>query len=125
MLRAGALLVTPVAARWIAACGDEADASDVGDDATTLSFTSSTDAGHSHSFTLSVTELEMPPAAGVTSDTSPSGGHTHSVSLGVAELEAIRDGQTVTKTSSVSGGHAHTFVFRRVDGTDVDDGRYD
>jgi len=78
-----------------------------------LTFISSTDSGHNHTYQIMMSELTNPPTAGVNRQTSLASGHTHVVAITQAELQSIQNGQTVTKTSTTSAGHTHTFQFRK------------
>jgi hypothetical protein len=92
-------------------CGN-ADA--VATTATTVTVTSSCAMGHTHDFTVQVTDLQMPPSAGVSGQSTPyEDGHVHSVELTGAELGQIEAGATLTKTSGATNGHVHTFAFRK------------
>jgi len=81
-----------------------------------LMFTSSTVSGHNHAFTIAMTDLDQPPSAGVSGDTTAAAGHTHTVALTQADLQQISAGQSVSKTTSVAQDHEHTFDFSRASG---------
>jgi len=72
-------------------------------------FSSSTDQGHNHMVTISKTDVENPPSAGISLQTSESGGHVHTLAMTQAELQSVKNGNTVTVTASNSSGHTHTF----------------
>jgi hypothetical protein len=74
--------------------------------------TSSVSAGHSHEVTISGADIENPPAAGRTIDTTYNSGHSHTITLTQQDYETIKNGGEVTVTSSSSGGHTHTFVIK-------------
>ena len=78
-----------------------------------ITVTSSIDAGHSHDVTISGADIENPPAADDTIDTTYSGGHRHTITLTRQDYESIKNGDEVTVISSSSGGHAHTFVIAK------------
>jgi len=76
-----------------------------------LRFTSDVVGGHSHDFSIAMTDLSSPPSAGLSGSTTVASSHTHTVSLSVDELTAIESGQTVTKDTSNVQAHMHTFQF--------------
>lgn len=73
------------------------------------SFTSTNVNSHTHSVTLDKTDVQTPPFAGVSGNTSTSSGHVHAFALTQGQLTTVLGGGSVTITtgSSVSGG-AHT-----------------
>ena len=73
------------------------------------SFTSSVAQGHTHSVTVSRSEVENPPSGGITKTTSSGGGHTHSFSMTQQQLTDVNNGQTVTVTDSSVSGHNHDY----------------
>jgi hypothetical protein len=112
-----------VLVRLLPACGDgygnggSGDCSGAGDVSSgdgTLTVTSSCKGGHTHDLSIQESELAMPPAAGLTRDTTRiEGGHNHKVTLTAAQLAQIQGGETVTVTSTSSGGHTHGFELRK------------
>ncbi len=72
-------------------------------------FTSSTDEGHSHTVNISKSEIENPPAGGISRSTSSSDGHTHTFSMTQAELQSVLSGNTVEVSDSVVSSHSHTY----------------
>lgn len=98
------LLVVPIA--WTVGCGSDSGSSD-------LRFTSSNVEGHTHDFTITMTELTSPPSGGLSRGTTSSEGHTHTAELSQAELGQIQGGQAVSKDTSTVLGHKHTFAFSR------------
>ncbi len=110
VVQVGSLVILLPATAWLS-CGGSS--SPGGGDQTALTFTSSTDSGHSHTYQIMTSELSNPPTAGISKETSLVSGHTHVVAITQAELQAIQNGQTVTKTSTASSGHTHTFQFRK------------
>ena len=66
--------------------------------------------GHSHTMCIPRADLNAPPAAGATYDTSIADSHAHLVTLTRADLTTIAGGGQVTVTSSDSGGHTHNFT---------------
>jgi hypothetical protein len=75
--------------------------------------TSSVDAGHTHDVTISGADIENPPAAGKTIDTTYNSGHRHTVTLTQQDYQTIKDGGEVTVTDSLFGGHTHTYVIHK------------
>jgi len=72
-------------------------------------FTSSIDQGHSHTVNISKSEIENPPAGGISRLTSSSDGHTHTFSMTQAELQSVTSGNTVEVSDSVVNSHSHTY----------------
>jgi hypothetical protein len=79
----------------------------------TLSYTSTVVAGHNHTFTLMMAEVDSPPAVGIARNTGPAStdGHVHVVVLTNAQLATIGMNGTVTMDTSVVENHSHTFTF--------------
>ena len=111
VLQVGSLVILLPATGWLS-CGGGSSTSGGGNQSA-LTFTSSTDSGHSHTYQIMMSELSNPSTAGISRETSLVSGHTHVVALTQAELQSIQNGQTVTKTSTASSGHTHTFQFRK------------
>ncbi|OGD15268.1 MAG: hypothetical protein A2V76_08230 [Candidatus Aminicenantes bacterium RBG_16_63_14] len=76
-------------------------------------FTSTSNSGHTHSITIQRTEIQNPPAAGITRQTSSSGGHTHTFTMTQAELQTVNGGGSVGITTSVSDLHDHAFTITK------------
>ena len=110
VVQVGSFLIFLPASGWLG-CGGSSTPG--GADQTALTFTSSTDAGHNHTYQIMMSELSNPPAAGINRQTSLASGHTHAVAITQAELQSIQSGQTVTKVSTTSSGHSHTFQFSK------------
>ena len=110
LFRVGGLLLALPASRVLLACGGD---SNNGMDPNSLRFISSSDLGHTHFFTLQLTEITSPPAAGINRQTSNDLSHTHTVTLTAADLDSINAGNTVTITTSNDDNHTHTFAFRK------------
>ncbi|HZJ55498.1 MAG TPA: hypothetical protein VFD38_15265 [Myxococcaceae bacterium] len=108
IFRIGGLLLALPASRLLMACGG-----DNGTDPNSLRFISSSDLGHTHFFTLQLTEITTPPVAGISRMTSNDLSHTHTVTLTEADLDSINAGNTVTVTTSNDDNHTHTFAFRK------------
>src|SRR5215510_3071102 len=110
IVQVGSFVILLPASGWLS-CGGSSTPG--GGDQTALTFTSSTDDGHNHTYQIMMSELANPPTAGINRQTSLAGGHTHAVAITQAELQSIQSGQTVTKVSTTSSGHSHTFQFRK------------
>ncbi len=72
-------------------------------------FTSSSTNGHTHTVIISQSEIENPPAGGISRSTSSSDGHTHTFSMTQAELQSVKSGNTVEVSDSVVSNHSHTY----------------
>src|SRR5262245_55528503 len=86
---------------------------DTGGATGTLTFTSSVSDGHTHQFSIAMTDLTQPSGNGIIGDTSVTEAHVHVVALSAAELSQINAGQTVSKDTSNADAHLHTFQFSR------------
>ena len=79
-------------------------------------FTSSLVNSHTHTVTLTMNQLQSPPAGGISLTTSSASGHTHSFAMTQAQLTTV-DGGTdvniVTGSSDVGGTHTHEFAISR------------
>jgi hypothetical protein len=79
-----------------------------GDAATTTSVL-----GHDHTVCVATTDLDNPPAEGMTYTTGPATGpgatdtHTHEITLSQVQLMAIAANQFVTVTTTVTESHTH------------------
>lgn len=80
---------------------------------TQKTFTSTSDSGHTHTITVQRSEVQNPPAAGITRQTSSSGGHTHTFMMTQADLQTVNGGGPVTVTTSVSDLHDHSFTITK------------
>jgi hypothetical protein len=69
---------------------------------------------HHHTFGIDMSAFTKPPEAGVSGDTSSEAAHTHTVSVSVSDLESVESGGTVKVTTSSSVGHTHVFTFVKV-----------
>ena len=86
---------------------------DTPDDSSQKAFTSTSNSGHTHRITLNRSDIENPPAAGITRQTSSGSGHTHSFSMSQAQLQSVNNGNSVNITDSVSSGHSHTYTIQK------------
>lgn len=105
------LLLTEVACDTYGDSG-AGDGGETGDD---LSFTlgSSINSGHTHTVSILFADVNDPPAGGKTlstSRTSGYNGHAHHLTLTQSDLQALKDGQTLTRTTSSDAPHTHTFT---------------
>jgi hypothetical protein len=75
----------------------------------TKTFTSTTVDGHSHTATLSRSDIQARPDAGVSVTTTSVNGHTHTLALTKAQCESINNSISVTVATSTTNGHAHEF----------------
>ena len=80
----------------------------------TIVYSSNDVQSHFHTFSLQVTDLDRPPAEGVSGGTSSAQGHTHTVGISMSDLQSVNVGQTVKVTTSTTSGHEHVFTFVRV-----------
>ena len=122
LFAAGRLMIVLPVGWSIAGCGNGSstsggcgNAGKLATSGSSLVFTSSCDASHTHDFTLMTTELSAPAATGIVRDTSIDtfDNHSHSVTLSQAELMMIESGATVTKATTPTNGHEHTYMFRK------------
>lgn len=68
--------------------------------------------GHTHTITIQKTEVETPPASGISRETSANG-HTHTFTMSAAQLATVKGGTGVTVTTSIFAGHTHDFVISK------------
>lgn len=121
LVRLGSVLLILPAARALSACGGDGGKTGQGGPAGTpdsgdggsRTYTSSVTGGHTHDFTLEMSEITSPPAGGISRDTTYAVDHDHEVELTEAELDTIGSGGTVTKVTGETNGHTHTFTFVR------------
>lgn len=78
---------------------------------TEKSYYSSTVNGHSHSVTITKTEIEN--AQPFLRTTSLVNSHTHNVSMSQEQVQSLKNGSTVTVETTVDSGHSHTFAFSK------------
>ncbi len=76
-------------------------------------FISTSNSGHTHSVKINRSEIENPPGAGITRQTSLSSGHTHTFSMSQAQLQNVNGGNKVEITDSVSSGHSHKYTIEK------------
>jgi len=73
-------------------------------------FRSSYDDGHTHTITIKKTEIQNPPASGISRSTSSDSYHSHTFTMSQAELQMVNSGVSVSVKTGVSSGHTHTFT---------------
>lgn len=76
-------------------------------------FVSSSVQGHTHSVTLTQSEVQTPPSGGISRATSSSQAHSHTFAITEAQLQAVNGGSTVTITDSIVQGHSHTYQIKK------------
>lgn len=79
-----------------------------------ITYTSSNVSDHFHTFALDAEALTSPPVGGVSGSTSTDAGHSHSVSITASELQNVGAGQSINRTTSEVSGHTHVFTFVKV-----------
>ena len=80
---------------------------------TSNTFTSSNVQNHTHTITIQKTEVETPPAGGISRETSSASGHTHTFTMTADDLTNVKAGTVVTVTTADTGGHTHDFVISK------------
>jgi len=79
-------------------------------------FTSTSVNAHSHSVTIDKADVQTPPMAGISESTSSSAGHTHSFAMTEAQLTTVNGGGSVTITtgsSDTGGAHTHDITITK------------
>ena len=112
-----ALVILPFGSFLLQACyGSSSDgdtpAAPPSTSATQVVYTSSTDDGHSHRYTVPTTAFASPTDQ--QGDTTNDDGHVHSLSITAADLQNVQLGETVTVTTSEVEGHTHVFTLVKV-----------
>ncbi len=72
-------------------------------------FLSSSTNGHTHTVIIYQSEIDNPPAGGISRSVSLSDGHTHTFSMTQAELQSVKSGNTVEVSDSVVSNHSHKY----------------
>ncbi|MBN2206519.1 MAG: hypothetical protein JW742_03865 [Candidatus Aminicenantes bacterium] len=75
----------------------------------TKTFTSTTVDGHSHTVTLSRSDIQALPEAGLTVTTSSVNNHTHTLSLTKAQCGSVNNSIQVVVETSTANNHSHSF----------------
>jgi hypothetical protein len=76
-------------------------------------FTSTNVDNHTHTVTFSRSDVESPPANGITKSTSSSAGHSHSFSMTQAQLQTVNGGTAVQVSDSLVSGHQHAYTITK------------
>jgi hypothetical protein len=110
-LSSGAILALCIPAALVSSrCGGATEPEDPNAQRT---FTSTSDDGHTHTITIQRSEVQNPPASGITRQTSTSTAHTHQFSMTQAELMTVNGGGSVNVTTSVTNVHDHSFTITK------------
>jgi len=80
---------------------------------TQKSFTSTNVDGHTHTITIQRTEVDSPPAGGISRQTSSSSGHTHTFMMSQAQLQTCMGGGSVTVSDSMMNLHQHSYTITK------------
>jgi hypothetical protein len=86
---------------------------DMTDDSSQKTFTSTSNSGHTHRITLNRSEIENPPANGITRSTTSASGYSHTFSMSQAQLQSVNTGNKVNITDSLSSGHSHSYTLEK------------
>ena len=86
--------------------------------ATSHDFTSTTTLSHAHTFTVQQSEIQTPPAAGISRQTSNptdayTGAHTHTFTMTQADLTNVKNGTPVTISTADTNSHHHDFTISK------------
>jgi hypothetical protein len=72
---------------------------------------------HTHSITLSKTEVQSPPAGGISRATTTASGyvtsHSHTFAMTQAQLQNVMNGGSESVTTSVDLTHSHIFTITK------------
>jgi len=103
-------------AAGVTGCGGSTGPYGGGGGDATHTFLSTTVNAHYHTLTINKTDVQTPPAAGLSLTTSSASGHTHSFTLTQVQLTTVNGGTAViqsTATSDVTGTHSHDFTISK------------
>lgn len=83
-----------------------------------ITVTSTVTLAHTHQVTIKGTDIDNPPSADKTINTTEYGtagygGHYHTITLTPQDYQTIKDGGTVTVTTSVVNEHTHDFTIKK------------
>jgi Putative Ig domain len=78
-----------------------------------ITVTSSISQGHTHQVTISGADIDNPPSANKTINTTTSSYHYHTITLTPQDYQTLKDGGEVTVTTSLVNGHTHTFAIKK------------
>jgi len=91
----------------------DAPGADPSKSGTSTVYTSSVTGGHHHTFSIDDADVATPPAAGLNGSTSTDAGHSHSVTISQDQLAQVGMGQSVKVTTNASS-HTHVFTFLKI-----------
>ncbi len=91
-------------------CSSSSGPSDPG---TQRTFTSTSVDGHTHTITITRSEVESAPIAGISRATSSASGHTHTFAMTQAQLQGVMGGAATTVNTSTDSAHAHEFTITK------------
>ena len=77
---------------------------------TQITYTTSNDSAHFHTFAVDDSAFASPPAGGVSGSTSVDSAHSHPVAISMADLQNVENGQTVLVATGSTEGHAHVLT---------------
>jgi hypothetical protein len=77
-----------------------------------LGETSTVVEGHDHFVCVPAADLANQPSAGATYTTTTDAGHHHTITLTMEQLKSVADGGTVTVTTTNDQGHTHDFTLK-------------
>ena len=113
-VKAGVLFSLPLIITEIG-CDSSGDSDDMtgptDGDSNTFKITSSNGTGHSHTVTISQSNVDSPPSNDITITTS-SAGHIHTITITKSDYESLAAGNTIIKISTNNSGHSHTFSIK-------------
>ena len=116
-VKAGALFSMPLIITEIGCSDPYSDSENNGGGSNTFQATSSQATSsygnyHTHTVTISLTNVNDPPSIEITLTTSSSG-HVHQIVLGMKDYEDLAARKTIQKnTTSDKTGHSHTFSIK-------------
>lgn len=110
----GAAVLLLVAGVLSLACSSSKSPSNSSD----ITVTSTVTLDHTHQVTIKGTDIDNPPSADKTINTTEYGtagygGHYHTITLTPQDCQTIKDGGTVTVTTSVVNEHTHDFTIKK------------
>lgn len=110
----GAAVLLLVAGVLSLACSSSKSPSNSSD----ITVTSTVTLDHTHQVTIKGTDIDNPPSADKTINTTEYGtagygGHYHTITLTPQDYQTIKDGGTVTVTTSVVNEHTHDFTIKK------------
>ncbi len=106
----GAGTLTAIAGSLLSACKSSTTPTPSTSDS--KDFVSSSVEGHSHTITLKKTELQSPPAGGISRETTTTNGHTHTFTMSAAQLSQVNNGSVVEVDTAETSSHHHRFTIQ-------------